>query len=261
MDRRERVADVVEATRLGLDGQQQLIWTALPGIVVSYDPDAMSAVIQPTVPVRVQMAPAPAPVQWVNLPPLQDVPVIFPGGGGTTLTFPITAGDECMVVFQSRCIDGWWATGQSGAQQPDIRMHDLSDGIAYVGLRNKTRSLNPSVTAVELRRDDGSATIRLKNNGDIQLQNSGNVDATCATLTAEASSSATITSPTITLAGNVTINGNLHVTGNTTVDGDTTSTGPAVFPAGANIAGRDFVAHEHTYVGHSSGTYNTGGVV
>src|SRR5260363_73502 len=47
----------------------------------------------------------------VELPLLGDVPVFFPRGGGCTLTFPVQKGDECVVVFASRCIDGWWQSG------------------------------------------------------------------------------------------------------------------------------------------------------
>ncbi|MFW8450019.1 Gp138 family membrane-puncturing spike protein, partial [Klebsiella pneumoniae] len=62
----------------------------------------------------------------VNLPLLVDVPVVFPRGGGCTLTFPVKPGDECLVIFADRCIDFWWQSG--GIQEPvDERMHDLSD--------------------------------------------------------------------------------------------------------------------------------------
>ncbi|MDR8345712.1 hypothetical protein FPK41_22485, partial [Acinetobacter baumannii] len=67
----------------------------------------------------------------VNLPLLVDVPVVFPRGGGCTLTFPVKPGDECLVIFADRCIDFWWQSG--GIQEPvDERMHDFSDAFCIV---------------------------------------------------------------------------------------------------------------------------------
>jgi hypothetical protein len=36
----------------------------------------------------------------VRYPILNDLPVVFPRGGGVTLTFPIKEGDECLIVFR-----------------------------------------------------------------------------------------------------------------------------------------------------------------
>lgn len=160
MDRRERVNDEVEATRAALEGKQAELWTALPGTVESFDPVAMTVVVQPNIKGQVQDERGKA--SSVNMPLLVDVPVVFPSGGGFTLTHPIKKGDECLVVFASRCIDGWWQNGGIGGT-PDERMHDLSDGIAYVGPRSQPRKLDPPVDAenVQLRTDDGEAHVTM----------------------------------------------------------------------------------------------------
>ena len=96
MDRRERWAEPVEALRAALDGRQAEMWTALPGIVQSFDPAAMTVSVQPAVAGRISDEAGKA--ASVDLPILPDVPVVFPGGGGFALTFPVAAGDECLVV-------------------------------------------------------------------------------------------------------------------------------------------------------------------
>ena len=53
MDRRERWAEPVEALRAALDGRQAEMWTALPGIVQSFDPAAMTVSVQPAVAGRI----------------------------------------------------------------------------------------------------------------------------------------------------------------------------------------------------------------
>lgn len=170
MDRRERANDTIEATRAALDGRQAEIWTALPGIVESFDPAAMTVAVQPSV--KGQTQDENGRVSAVNLPLLVDVPVVFPSGGGFSLTYPVKAGDECLVVFASRCIDGWWQSGGVGGT-PDERMHDLSDGIAIVGPRSQARKLVPAVDAdnVQLRTDDGEAHITMLPDYTIRAQN------------------------------------------------------------------------------------------
>lgn len=101
-------------------------------------------------------------------PLLLNVPVLFPAGGGFTLTFPIEAGDECLLLFNDRQLDNWLAQG--AGQPPSVgRAHDLSDAIAIVGLRNNTRALSGvSTSSVQMRSDDGSTYIDMAP-GKIQI--------------------------------------------------------------------------------------------
>ncbi len=159
MDRRERLDDPEEATRTAQDGHQARIWTSLPGTIQSFDADACTAVVQPTIQ-GIQQNPDGSFVT-INMPLCLDVPVEFPGGGGCTLTFPIAEGDECELRFQSRAIDAWW---QNGGIQPQIeqRLHDLSDAICVVGIRSQPRKLtNISTTTTQLRNDAADTYVEL----------------------------------------------------------------------------------------------------
>lgn len=208
MDPRERFADTEETLRAAFQGLRAAMWTALPGYFVSFntdDPGNITAVVQPGVKGVVRDLAGNAAA--VDLPVLPDVPVVFPSGGGCTLTFPLQPGDECLVVFASRCIDGWWQSG--GSQLPmEPRMHDLSDGFAIPGPRSKARPLqNVSTSAVQLRSDDGSVYIEL--------------DPTAKAITIstpDAPGSVTVN------CQNVSINGNLGVSGNVSVGTGATGT-------------------------------------
>lgn len=70
----------------------------------------------------------------VEYPPLQKVPVVVLQGGGSVITFPIKAGDQCLLLFCDYMIDNWWISGGVGASDFP-RRHDLSDAIAIVGLQ------------------------------------------------------------------------------------------------------------------------------
>jgi hypothetical protein len=154
IDPRERYGDPEEVTRMALASYASELWTALPGEIVSVNFEQMTVVVQPTILVKV-MQPDGTQVD-TRLPQLVDVPIVYMCGGGVALTTPIAQGDECLCVFSSRCIDGWWQLG--GAQtQTDQRLHDLSDGFALVGPRSLAKLIpNISQTTGQFRSLDGS---------------------------------------------------------------------------------------------------------
>ncbi|GAA5786149.1 Gp138 family membrane-puncturing spike protein [Chitiniphilus shinanonensis] len=155
----ERSGELWVAIQEALTTTQSQLWTALPGIIQSFDAVAMTCTIQPGI--RIQIRDETGAIQSRKLPLLLDCPVVFPGGGGCTLTFPVKPGDECLVVFASRCIDSWWQSGNV-QEQADLRMHDLSDGFALVGVRSQPRALpGISTSSAQLRSDNGSAYIDL----------------------------------------------------------------------------------------------------
>ncbi|MFM3842788.1 Gp138 family membrane-puncturing spike protein [Klebsiella pneumoniae] len=212
---------------------------AMPGIIQSFDPDAVTAVVQPAIK-GAEQDESGAEVS-VNLPLLVDVPVVFPRGGGCTLTFPVSEGDECLVIFADRCIDFWWQSG--GVQEPvDGRMHDLSDAFCIVGPQSQAKKIGGiSTTGAQLRTDDGSAFIEVAAGGDI---------------TATTAGSATINAPEIVLNGNVTINGNLSQ-GMGERGGTATMHGPVTVTNDVTAGGKSLMTHMHGGVEH--GNDSTGG--
>lgn len=167
---------------------------ALPGIIQSFNSDTVTCEVQPAL--RGQRTTSDGKTVSVALPLLVDVPVIFPRGGGCTLTFPVNKGDECLVVFADRCIDFWWQNG--GVQETvDPRMHDLSDAIAIVGPMSQREKIGAiSRDSAQLRTDDGTAFIEIATGGAV-----------------------TITSPQVTINGPLQVNGEIHSSGDQTAGG------------------------------------------
>ena len=155
-----------EAYSAQIEGRLKDLHTCMPGIIVSFDPVTQTASVQPAVKRIFTERGA------VNLPVCVDVPVAFPGGGDFFLTFPVKAGDECILLFSERAIDYWHANG--GTQLPaEYRLHDLSDGIAQVGLNSQPKKLSAlQMDGAELRTRDRSTYIRLTN-GTIYIK--GNI--------------------------------------------------------------------------------------
>lgn len=75
-----------------------------------------------------------------NHPVLMDCPVVVLGGGTAELTFPISKGDECLILFNDRDLDNWFA-GNPPMPPETPRMHSFSDGVALIGLRSLARKI------------------------------------------------------------------------------------------------------------------------
>jgi hypothetical protein len=152
-----------------------MLRVSLPGIIESFDPIACTCTVQPAL--KGQTADELGNMKSAPLPLLVDVPVVFPRGGGCTITFPVKSGDECLVVFSDRCIDFWWQSG--GVQETvDPRQHDLSDAFAIVGPQSQANVIsNISTTTLQMRTDDGFAYIELDpNNHAINIVAPGGLD-------------------------------------------------------------------------------------
>jgi hypothetical protein len=143
---------------------RQTIWgiltgevnTIAPGEIVSYDAASQTVSVQPVNKIVFEDG------SEMLQPILQDVPVVFPGGGGFVLTFPILEGDTCLLVFAQRSLDAWLDSGTPIA--PDSgRKFSISDAVALVGLRHSKNVLNPapSTDGIELRTTDQGTFLKV----------------------------------------------------------------------------------------------------
>jgi len=219
---------------------------AMPGIIQSFDPDAVTCTVLPAIrgiiPTQVGVNPS-------DLPLLVDVPVIFPHGGGCTMTFPVKRGDECLLVFSDRCIDFWWQNG--GVQEPvDPRQHDLSDAFAIIGPQSQAKKISGiSTSAAQFRSDDGSTYFEINpTTKKIKLVAPGGFD---------------VVAPESTFSEKVTIAGLLTWAGGMvgTIASGTAAkiTGAIEFLGTLKSNGKD-ISDQHTHNGVQSGSGNSGKV-
>lgn len=171
--------DLITAARMDMH-------TAMPGIIQSFDPMRMTCSVQPAI--RGAIVQPSGQAQAVDLPLLVDCPVVFPGGGGYILTYPLKAGDEALIIIAERCIDAWWQSGGVQAAA-EYRLQDLSDGFVIPGPRSQPHVITGGVgmTGAELRTDSGTTVLRLKGN-QVELVAPGGV---------------TFDTPTLTVTGDV----------------------------------------------------------
>ncbi|EDR3673570.1 baseplate protein [Salmonella enterica subsp. arizonae serovar 40:z4,z24:] len=103
------------------------------------------------------------------LPLLVDVPVQFPRAGGFALTYPVDPGDEGLVVFSDRCIDGWFSSGAVGIP-PDHRQHDLSDAMFIPGISSLARVIADFRNdAIVMRQLDGPGYVAVDKGGNVDI--------------------------------------------------------------------------------------------
>ena len=197
---------------------QSNVYTALPAKVIAFDGHTVSC--------QVMVNRVMANGQEITIPPLVDVPAQFPHAGGFCFTVPIKAGDEGLVIFSSRCIDGWYASGNKSIPL-DNRMHDLSDGIFIVGVNSVPNKIPDFYhDGASIQTDDGSTHIRLTNG-------------------------------TIYIKGNIEHEGNMNQIGSyNQTDGNTNSSGTITAQDVKTNKGIDLNTHTHTDV--KSGNEKTG---
>ena len=155
----------------------------------------------------------------IDLPGFAQVPILNMLGGSSSIQMPLAVGDYCILFINERCFDGWY-NGQDFEKPLEARIHDYSDSIAFVGLKNQAGELDiPTVITIL---GDAYQEGNYEHIGD-------------RTQTGD-----------YTLTGNQTINGDLQINGNLTVTGTITSTGDVT------INGKSFL--NHTHPGDSGGT-------
>lgn len=106
----------------------------MPGRVESYDVALQVADVKPQL-LRVARDEDGERVPE-DLPVIPSVPVIFPGGGGHFITFPIATGDFGMLLFGEYAIDRWRVAGEA-VDPGDERRHGLSGAVFLPGLRTR----------------------------------------------------------------------------------------------------------------------------
>lgn len=154
----------------GVETRLKDLHTSIPGIVESFDAEKQLASVQPAIKrIFITRDGDTEILTPSDLPILINVPVIFPRGGGFSLTFPVKKGDECLLTFCERSIDNWHNTGK--IQVPGARrFHSLSDATAFVGISSLTNKIpDYSTIGVQIKKDDGSVSITIKDDGDIEM--------------------------------------------------------------------------------------------
>ena len=217
-DLTKSIATLAEVIKQGVNNRLKNLHTSMTGIIVSFDSVTQFASVQPAIKrvFKSDEADGTTILTPTDLPILINVPVQFPRGGGFSMTFPVAAGDECLLMFAERSIDKWHTDGR--VSEPGARrFHDLSDATCIVGLSSRPNAIpNFDSANVEIKKDDASVSVKLLADGTIEI---------------DANTKILFGAPDSEFSDDVKILGNLEVVGNTDITANLTVVGSSLLSA------------------------------
>lgn len=155
--------DIMQSMEVWLQSRLEDVHTMLPGCVQSYNPETRLATVKPTVLFRSLHG------DNIDIPPIDSVPVIWPGSTDFSVQGTLEAGSGVMLVFSEAGIGGW-LRGTQDADADDETRFSLHDAVAVPGLwpvsrvpSHQFRTAQWGMASKDLEiggTEDGTASIR-----------------------------------------------------------------------------------------------------
>lgn len=130
--------------------------TVTPGTIVAYDRTRQAATVQPALRIP-RTDPETGERVFARVPPIASCPVLWPSGGGCSLTWPLEEGDPCTILVAERSTDEYRATGEGDIEPQDPRRFDWSDALvmpAWSPFSAPIPAAGVHATAAVLRADE-----------------------------------------------------------------------------------------------------------
>ena len=117
----------LDALEVWLRARMEDLHVSLPGTVAAYNKDTRLATVKPSIRLRSLHG------DVFDIPPIQGVPVVWPGSQEFTTSGTLKRGDRVLLVFSEASI-GNWLQGSTDADAEDETRFSLQDAIAIPGL-------------------------------------------------------------------------------------------------------------------------------
>lgn len=127
-----------------IDRRDRYNQTSFVAAVVSYDRATQTATVSPQ-----HLEVWAAEEDPVPLPDLDNVPVLFPGGGGYSITWDLAGGDFVLVVCTKYSLDVWRQRAEV-SDPGDFRKFGLSGAVAHAVRMNDDAGATSEVSAGNL---------------------------------------------------------------------------------------------------------------
>src|SRR5574344_61450 len=108
------------------------VHTAFPAVVKSYDAETRRAEVQPSLKRKMSNG------EFMDLPIIVDVPVLYFGTAKAGIHIPLEEGDEVLIICSERCLDSWKDSGEDSIEDTDTRRFSMPDAVAIPGLQAQT---------------------------------------------------------------------------------------------------------------------------
>jgi len=147
-----KLSEIIQKT---IDRFTNMLYTISPGRIVSLNIENDKIV---SVNVRPSVNTIYTDGVSTKRPIIENVPVVFPSGGGGILSFPLKVNDPILIGFCREDIQAWLYEGDDG--DPDtMRRFSQTDSVAIPCLAPFNESLGVSDTDVVLKFEGSSLTI------------------------------------------------------------------------------------------------------
>lgn len=127
---------LVDVIKDAIDSRLLEVHTGFPATVDSYNAGAGTVDVTPCISRVLRDEDDERIVE--RMPRMLSVPVLFPGAGGYSITFPIAQGDTVMVMVGEFPLGEWLANENTDPQ--DERRHSLAGAIAYPCIRPTSKA-------------------------------------------------------------------------------------------------------------------------
>lgn len=119
--------DYLDAMEMWLRARLEDVHVALPGTVTTYSKETRLATVKPSVRLRSLHG------DKLDIPPIQSVPVVWPGSQEFSILGTLKRGDRVLLVFSEASI-GNWIRGKGDVDAEDETRFSLQDAVAIPGL-------------------------------------------------------------------------------------------------------------------------------
>jgi len=161
------LADLEEVIKTAIQAALKETHTALPCQVISFNAAKQTVDVQPAIK-RIF-----SDGDEVLIPQITGVRIGYQRVNDFAITFPITKGDEGVLIFNERSIEAWRQSGDLLAPN-DTRTHDYSDALFLPMMYSDPKVISSvSGTDLEIRTSDGTGKISIAPDGKMELENSG----------------------------------------------------------------------------------------
>lgn len=191
LDNEKQYSNLTDMLQFSFDQMLKDIYVSIPGIIETYNKSTKRCRVIPAINIALTDG------SFLDPAPIENVPVIWPGGGGFTILSPLPAGTPVEIKFSQRGISKFKEVFSQ--VDPDLRMFDKTD--AHVVPGYGALSISPATgSGISMQAEDGGNYIYVES-GTIKIH---------------ASSEVIIEAPINTINGPTTIDGTLEVTGTIT---------------------------------------------
>lgn len=158
---------LAEVINDALESRISDVHVALPAKIESYDEINQKASIKPLIKNVLVLSDGEV---IDDLPIINDVPVVFPRGGGFFLTFPLAVGDFVLLIVCESSIEKF-TMGTGVNQNPsDLRRHSLSDAVCFPGFYPFQQSIvDADPDNMAMGKDESGIQLRMTSDNKVEI--------------------------------------------------------------------------------------------